>query len=323
MPVSVLAALAAVVSGVVSGGLVLSVATQSLLRVLLLGLAPLPLFASGLSAGKLACLATGLTGAVIVTLGLTPAWGGAYLAAAALPATILVWQALRARPTPEGTLWYPGGDLLLWLAGIGIAGVIGTVSYCALFEGGLVQAIRHGLDYAVERGVMPQGLAQPAVAAAMLARVVPGLVVALWIGILVVDAAAAEWLLVQIGLAVRPPIDIGRLRLPLWIGPVFLVAGLAGAILRQGTTGIVCLNSAIVLIVPFAFLGLATIHMIGRGRRGGTVLIAAAYLLLLGSPALVGWEALLMMVILLAGLGTVDQLLDLRGVRGLRDGLRK
>jgi hypothetical protein len=314
------AALAALIGGVLSGGLVLSVASQSPLRVLLVALAPLPLFAEGLSAGKLSSLASGLAGAVVVTLGLSPAWGGAYLVVCLAPVVILVWRALQARQTAEGAVWSGGGDLLLWLAGIGIAGVVGTVAYLALFEGGLVAAIQSGLDLAVDRGLLPHGLSQPAVAAAMLARVLPGLVVAVWIVVLVVDGVAAEWLLVQIGRAVRPPIDIGRLRLPLWIGPVFLVMGLAGAILRQGTAGIVCLNSAIVLIVPFAFLGLATIHMIGRARRGGPVLIAAAYLLLLGSPALMGWQWLLMMVILLAGLGTVDQLLDLRGVRGLRNG---
>jgi len=44
-------------------------------------------------------------------------------------------------------------------------------------------------------------------------------------------------------------------------------------------------------------------------------LIAAAYLLLLGSPALLGWNALLVWALMLAGLGTVDQFLDLRGIR--------
>src|SRR6202012_3348143 len=111
--------------------------------------------------------------------------------------------------------------------------------------------------------------------------------------------------------ALRPPIDIGQLRLPLWIGPILMVAGLAGAILRQGTIGIVCLNCAIVLIVPFAFLGLATIHALARGRKGGSILVAAAYLLLLASPALLGWEALLIWALMLAGLGSADQLVDL------------
>ncbi len=51
-----------------------------------------------------------------------------YLVAAATPAAILVRQALRGRRTPEGgTDWYSGGNLLLWLAGLGVAGVLGTV----------------------------------------------------------------------------------------------------------------------------------------------------------------------------------------------------
>jgi len=74
-------------------------------------------------------------------------------------------------------------------------------------------------------------------------------------------------LLTQAGLAVRPPIDIGKLSLRCG-SAVLMVAGLAGAIVREGTLGILCLNCAIVLIVPFAFLGLATIHTLARRRAG-------------------------------------------------------
>ena len=55
--------LAVLAGGLASAGLALSVETGSLLRLLLLGLSPLPLFACGLSAGMLTCLAAGLTAA--------------------------------------------------------------------------------------------------------------------------------------------------------------------------------------------------------------------------------------------------------------------
>jgi len=122
MPQATRAALFALVSGAISAGLVLAVETGTLVRLLLLGLAPLPLFASGLSAGMLTCAAAGLTGAVIVTLAMGSGNGAYYLAAGAVPAAVLVRLALRGHRTPEGGMvWYSGGNLLLWLAGLGIA----------------------------------------------------------------------------------------------------------------------------------------------------------------------------------------------------------
>jgi hypothetical protein len=49
----------------------------------------------------------------------------------------------------------------------------------------------------------------------------------------------------------------------------------------------------------------------------------AAYVVLLGSPAIIGWRALLIFTLMLAGLGSADQLLDFRDMRGLRSGMRR
>jgi hypothetical protein len=108
-----------------------------------------------------------------------------------------------------------------------------------------------------------------------------------------------------------------------WIGPILMVAGLAGAILREGTVGMVCLNSAIVLVIPFAFLGLALIHALLGRFPGGSAWVVAVYVGLLGSPALLGWRALLIFTLMLAGVGSADQLIDFRDLRGLRSGMRR
>lgn len=309
MAANLRAILVMLAGGLVSAGLAISVETQSLWRLLLLGLSPLPLFVSGLSAGPLTCFAAGLTGAVAVTLRMGSGAGPYYLAIGAIPVAILVWRALHVVRRRGQAFRENGGNLLLWLTGLGIVGVVGLVLYFALFQEGLVSAI--GERFGMERQ-----------AAAMLARIAPGLVAAVWMAVVAADGVAAEWILARRGLALRPPIDIKQLMLPIWVGPILMVAGTAGAILRQGTVGIVCLNCAIVLVVPFAFLGLATIHTVARRLRGGVVLVAAAYTLLLGSPALMGWPALLVFVLGLAGLGSVDQVLDLRDLRGLRSGMK-
>ena len=304
-------AAAALAAGCLSGALALSVETASLWWLMFLGLSPLPLFASGLSAGPLSSLAAGLAGAVVVTAVMGSVGGAVYLAAILVPSAILVWQALRSAQTGAARkVWYSGGNLLLWLAGLGIAGVVALIAYFAVSRGGLATAL--GTRFAMG----------PA-AAAMAARIAPGLAVAGWMVVIAADGVVAEWLVTQLGLAVRPPIDIRRLSLPVWIGLVLMVAGLAGAILREGTIGILCLNSAIVLVVPFAFLGLALLHALLGRISNGSALIAALYVVLLGTPAFLGWRALLIFTLMLAGLGSADQLIDFRDLRGLRTGMRR
>ncbi len=305
-------ALFALASGLISAALVLASQAGNFSLMVLLALAPLPLFAGGLSAGTLTCLAAGLAGAVAVTAGLGTTDGAIYIGVAAAPAAILVRRALRpVRQGDAAPAWRSGGGLLIWLTALGLLGVVALILYLAVFENGLAATI-------AERTGFPPG------AAAMVARIAPGLAAALWMGLIAVNGAAAEWVLTRLGRAIRPPLDIRRLGLPLWVGPILMVTGLAGAALRHGTIGMVCLNSAIVLIVPFAFLGLAVIHALaGMWKRGGALAMAAFYVVLLATPALFGWPAMLALTLLLAGLGSADQLMDFRGLRGLRAGMKR
>jgi hypothetical protein len=302
----------ALVCGAISAGLALSVETTSLWRLIFAGLAPLPVLAIGLATGPLTTLAAGLAGAVLATGAGGASLGAVYLGAVSVPTATLVWQALRSVETDaEGRkVWYSGGSLLLWLAGLGIAGVLALIAYYAVAGGGLAAAI-----------AQRSGLNLPAAANA--ARIAPGLAAAAWMMVLVVDGVAAEWLVTQFGLAMRPPVDVRRLSLPIWIGPVLMVAGLAGAALREGTAGMISLNAAIVLVVPFAVLGLAVIHGLLVRSPGGTTAVVAVYAVLLGTPALFGWRALLIFTLMLAGLGSADQLMDFRDLRGLRSGMRR
>ena len=302
----------ALVFGAISAGLALTVESTSLWRLIFAGLAPLPILAIGLSTGPLTALAAGLTGAVLATAAGGAVLGGVYLGAVSVPTATLVWQALRSVETGEEKkkVWYSGGNLLLWLAGLGIAGVLALIAYFAVADDGLAAAI-------ADRS----GLALPAAANA--ARIVPGMAAAAWMAVIAADGVAAEWLVTQFGLAMRPPVDVRRLSLPIWIGPVLMVAGLAGAALREGTAGMIALNAAIVLVVPFAVLGLAVIHGLLARAPGGTMAVATVYAVLLGTPALFGWRALLIVTLMLAGLGSADQGVAFRDLRGLRNGMKR
>src|SRR5260370_37912162 len=91
---------AAIGSGLVAALLYLSVLTGSLGALILIYLVQLPLFAAGLSLGAKAVMIAGGT-ATIVTIGSGGLLSGLlFFLAAALPAMLLVAQALRWRAAP-------------------------------------------------------------------------------------------------------------------------------------------------------------------------------------------------------------------------------
>ena len=205
--------LVAIACGLLSAGLVMSAETGSLFRLLLVGLSPLPLFAAGFWAGPLTCFAAGLTATVAVTVAMGSVAGAPYLGGATIPVALLVWQAVRRAGGDKGRV------LLLWLTGLAVAGVLALIGYFSVSDGGMARVI-----------AQRSGLALPA--AEMAARIAPGLAMAAWMGVMAPSGVIAGWLMEQIGLANRPSIDIGRLSLPIWVGPILMVAGVAGAYCR-------------------------------------------------------------------------------------------
>src|ERR1700743_3675363 len=77
------------------------------------------------------------------------------------------------------------------------------------------------------------------------------------------------------------------------------------------------------LLVPFACVGLGLMHAVLGRFPGGSAWIVAVYLGLLGAPAFLGWRALLIFTLMLAGVGSADQLVDFRDLRGLRSGMKR
>jgi hypothetical protein len=84
--------------------------------------------------------------------------------------------------------------------------------------------------------------------------------------------------------------------LPDWLG--FGLAGVAlAAVLAGGDVGYVASNMAVLLLIPFVFLGLAVIHRWAKGRPNGALVLAVTYGLLILA---FGWAAAAV-----AGLGLV------------------
>jgi Predicted membrane protein (DUF2232) len=277
----------AVLAGVVSSALFLCLLTGVPGMVLFAYFVQLPLMLAGLAMGLTASmvavasalLINGLIAGAVATL--------IYGVIQALPALIVVRQALLARQDGGNVEWYPPGLLLAQLtcvAGLGIG-----LAFLLLLDhpGGLQGAIEAFLASAlVEMGAIQA----EAVSSAELGPwmfLFPGLMATSWLVMVVLNAVLAQALAVRLGWNRRPSPDLTRLELPSWLWPALGAAGLV-ALLGEHGWGFLGRSLLIVFVVPYVFLGLAVIHTLVRRWSHPSWLLAALYaaLVLLGWPIL-------------------------------------
>lgn len=291
--------LVAVAAGLFSAAVYLASLSGTLAGMILAYLAPAFLYAAGLGLGALAGGVAGLGGTLAAALTGGVATGLGYFLVCAVPAALLVRQAMLSRRMADGTVeWYPPGLLAAWLTGIGMAGLV-VMSLLLLREGAGMEAAVHGFTLKV--GDMLDA-ADPELFARMVTPLLPGTMIAVWLLMLTVNAALAQAALVGTGRNLRPSPDIAALELPAWPAPVGAAAALAGVLL-SGDLGYFLRNFAVVMAVPFFLQGLGVIHVLSRRTAGGRPMLAIFYALLV----VLGWIAMLITV-----LGLVEQLLGLR-----------
>jgi len=277
----------AVLAGVVSSALFLCLLTGVPGMVLFAYFVQLPLMLAGLAMGPTASMV-----AVVSALLINGVIAGAvatmiYGVIQALPALIVVRQALLARQDGGNVEWYPPGLLLAQLtcvAGLGIG-----LAFLLLLDhpGGLQGAIEAFLASAlVEMGAIEA----EAVSSAELGPwmfLFPGLMATSWLVMVVLNAVLAQALAVRLGWNRRPSPDLTRLELPSWLWPALGAAGLV-ALLGEHGWGFLGRSLLIVFVVPYVFLGLAVIHTLVRRWSHPSWLLAALYaaLVLLGWPIL-------------------------------------
>lgn len=299
----------AVLGGLISAFFYLAVLFGGFGALILGYLAPLPLFAAGLSAGASAALLAGLAGAVAVMVAssgsvLVPL---TYLVTAAAPAVLVCRQVLLARAIagdgPGGGLeWYPPGRTLMGLVGMGVAALLAAAVLTLDQPGGLEGVVRRILARIAEPVFSAQGQAAPDPDAMWMAAALPGLVVVSWLTMTIVNAVLAQGALMRFGRNRRPAMRLVDLDLPWWLAPGFLGAILAASVLPD-PLGFLALNLALILTVPFAFAGLSVVHAFARRRSARVPILIGFYLFLF----LFGWP-----ILLLVGLGMIEQWIGLR-----------
>jgi hypothetical protein len=277
----------AVLAGVVSAALFLCLLTGVPGMVLFAYFVQLPLMLAGLAMGLTASMV-----AVASALLINGVIAGAiaaliYGAIQAVPALIVVRQALLSRQQGQDVEWYPPGLLLAQLtcvAGLGIG-----LAFLLLLDhpGGLQGAIEAFLASAlVEMGAI-EAEAVPSAELGPWMFLFPGLMATSWLVMVVLNAVLAQALAVRFGWNRRPSPDLTRLELPSWLWPAVGAAGLV-ALLGDHGWGFLGRSLLIVFVVPYVFLGLAVIHTLVRRWSHPTWLLAALYaaLVLLGWPIL-------------------------------------
>ena len=293
---------AALVAGAVSAVLFLAAAFGSLGGVILAYLAQLPLFAAGLGAGWVAAAIAGAVAVALVLVTMPLASAGLFFISTAVPVLVLVRQALQSRPLPDGGIeWYPPGRLLAILSGMALALFIAMWLYHAGDKGGLDAAsydFVRGMLGGFEAAGTPEQLDRVARA---LARYFPAAVLASWQFMVIINGLLAQGVLAKFGRNKRPGEPFSSLTLPRW--PTFVLAACAATAVFPGQLSGLGRNGAIIMCVPFFFVGLSVIHAVSAGWRGRPFLLAALYLFLLFAR----WPALIV-----TGLGVVEQWVKLR-----------
>ena len=263
----------AVAAGLLSAVLFLAVLTGSAPGLLATYAAPLPLMAAGLSLGTMAVVVAGVVGAVGVGL----ATGGAalpYALAIALPAVVIVRQALLWRSTADAKVeWYPPGLLLGGLFGAACLGIAVAAVVFAGEDRGLPGAVENLVRQALEslgEGLTPRERDQ---LAGLWVPFLPAMVGASWVLMTVLNGVVAQGGLVRLERNRRPSPAYTTLVLPDWVAWGLLV-GAVVAMLADGGLGYAARNAAVLLLVAYVFPGLAWIHGVVRDRPwGGTWLV--------------------------------------------------
>ena len=305
------ALLAATAGGATAAAMYLSVLTGSPGGMVMVYLAPLPLFLAGLAFGPNSVLvAAGL--ATLLIFGIV---GGlalplTFLVFSALPVVVIVRQALLSRQHAGGGVeWYPAGLLLLTLTGLGVAAVVAALVLAQVFggDGGLKTVVRDLLVGNLTELFRTSGNAAVpnpgAEVAESIAQVFPGVVAVSWLMMVMVNGLLAQALLARFNRLMRPALRMSELDLPGWT-PLMLAVTTLGAMVLEGEIGFALVNVAIVQALPFFFSGLAVVHAYAA-RQAAKVLILVGFYLVL---TLLAWP-----VVAVIGLGIIEQWAGLRG----------
>ena len=289
--------LIAVAAGLVSGLLQSAVILPGAGGLILAYIAPLPLFLVGLGLGlQGAVISVLVVGALSVPIA-GPLYGAIQVLVYGLPIIILCRQALLSRTDAQGQVhWFPAGQILIWLSGIAMTGLLLVAAGLSLFSDGLMAHVAALIDPVIALLPLPEQREM----LLSLADFMPALFAISWIMGLIFNGILAQGLLVRFGQNLRPTPNMMEITLPVaWIG---VLAGAIFAATLEGLLGVIGKTLAAIAIVPYFLLGLGVIHGHIRAWRARWIILILFYSLMIFWPV----------PVLVAGLGFSNAVLRLR-----------
>jgi hypothetical protein len=277
----------AVLAGVLSSGMFLAMLSGVPSLMLLAYFVQLPLLFAGLTMGFAASMIA--IGAALLVSGLIAGLIAAaiYLVVQALPTLVVVRQALLARERDGQTEWYPPGLLLAQLAVIAALAIVLAFLAALSHPGGLQGMIEQFVTEAWRELEAAGAAPVPAPQLEGILFVLPSLMASSWLVMVVVNTVLAQAIAVRLGWNRRPTPALAGLELPWWLWPPI---GLAAACAVLGGAGLGFLGSSVlvVLLAPYAFLGLAVIHKFADRWTHRGLALGAIYagIVILGWPVL-------------------------------------
>ena len=299
-------------AGAAAALLFASVTSGALLSIPLFYLAPLPIMIAGLGWSHWSALTAAVAGALALAVAFGPVFFFSFLAGAGLPAWLLTYLAMLARPLGNGAAaieWYPPGRLVVWAAILGGLVVVIAIPNFGLdadsFRAGLRNALTHILRVETDApanaplkmpGVSNAGrlvdflVAAIPPAAAVLATITN--VLNLWLAARIVKFS---------GLLKRPWPALAAMTFPR-----VLTAALALVVALSFLGSLIGIVAGVVsasLLMAYGVLGFAVLHALTRGMASRIFLLAGVY----GVVLVLGWP-----VLALCLLGLIEAAIDLR-----------
>jgi hypothetical protein len=263
----------------------------------------LPLFLVGFGMGAAASVVAGGIAAAATAVPGGVLGAAIFIVLNVAPVILLTRQSLLSRPDDQGGVeWYPPG-LLVTVLTILTAGLYTlAILWLAFQPEGVIGTLREFVGGFVDSMISPERAEQREWLIDMVVPLLPGSIAASWLVMVAVNACLAQGLLARLGRNLRPSPPYSATELPRWMA---FAMGLTIAIglLVPGLIGFYSKNLAVILVIPYLFVGLAVVHVLCRRLAGGGFLLGLVYAILV----MLGWP-----VVLVAILGLIEQFAGLR-----------